>query len=605
MAQENSTPQPSKEEVMLKQAISAIESGNQPAAREILTNLLKAYPNNPDYWVWLSAAMETQKESLYCLQAALKIDPTHLSARRGLSLVGGTTLAVDDVLPPFPMNHPNLWEAKYKQTLNTAPNIFANPAARMMIVMGISALVLIGIVIGVIVINTTKKTATQMAVMGTARPTVTAYPTKSGQNAVPATAIKPLSEFLIVTYTPTPIYAATPHGDAAGDSYNGAMHAYKKGQWENVAIMMAQVATAQPGSADALYFIGEANRLSGKYSDAISYYNSAIEANPLFAPSYLGRARTNMAVNNLSQVQADLDRAIKNDPNFAEAYLERGIYYLNKPDTKAAQTDLEHAASLQESPLVEINLARVLLARNENVAALEAAKLANEMDVTMLEGYLVLGMAYRANNQIDQAVGVLETYLKYEPTNAEAFAMLGAAYLGREDFVNAQENLDKALKLNPNNADTYFWMGQTALALKENDLALKNYQKARDMNPDSFDVSEGLAKAHMALDEYNNSYIVISKVEKMATKPAMRARFLFIRAQSLDQLKERSAALRDWTELMSLSKDVTTEEMQLLSAKRVAEIKAEIKNALTATITVTVTATPKIGVTSTPTQKKP
>jgi tetratricopeptide (TPR) repeat protein len=208
-------------------------------------------------------------------------------------------------------------------------------------------------------------------------------------------------------------------------------------------------------------------------------------------------------------------------------------------------------------------------------------------------------MAYRANGQVDQAVDVLETYLKYQPDNAEAFAVLGAAYFNRGDYDKAQDNLAQSLRLDKYNADGYFWLGQTYLELKDFAKALVNYQKARDLNPNSFEVGEGLAKAYMAKAEYNNSYIAIIKVEKAAEKPIQRARFLYIRALSLDQLNQPSAALRDWTEIVSLPVEATTDEMRQKAQQRIIELRP------TATPTITVTPTPSTTPTRTPVSALP
>jgi tetratricopeptide (TPR) repeat protein len=563
---------------MLQQAIDAIRAEKFAQARDILKKLLYTDQQNPDYWVWMSAAMETQKERLYCLQSAYKLDPTNAAARRGLTLMGA--LPAGDVLQPFPMNHPRAWEAKLKLAEAKArPKLTSTPAFRLAAMIGIFSLLLIGTAIGVGAINARPR-ATQDA-LGTSRPTVTPYATNSNAAVAAVNTTRPLSYLLSTPYTPTPIYAATPHGEAAGDSYKGAMRAYRNSQWELMGMMMAQVATAQPGSADALYFIGESNRLSGKYPEAIDYYKAAIAVNSNFAPSYLGRALANMKVKSPRNVLEDLNKAIALDPNYAEAYLDRGLYYQSKQNLKAAQADLQQAKTLNDSPLVELNLARILLAQQDNASALEAAKLANQMDVTMLDSYLVLGMAYRANGEIDQAVEVLETYLTWQPDNAEAFAILGAAYYNRGDYARAQENLEKSLNLDRYNADGYFWLGQTYLELKDTDKALVNYQKARDLNPSSFDVSEGLAKAYMARAEYNNSYIVINKIEKAAEKPVQRARFLYIRAISLEQLNQPAAALRDWTEIVSLPVDATTDEMRQMAQQRIIALQPTVTPTVT------------------------
>lgn len=589
MLPDSNPPELSPEDLMLQQAVEAIRKEQFAQARDILTKLLRVDQQNPDYWVWLSAAMETQKERLYCLQTANQMDPTNSAARRGLILMGA--LPADETLTPFPMNHPRPWEAKVKLTEDQdKPSEFkkmtGSAGFRLGAVIGLGVLVLIGVVIGLGVVLS-KAPAILVGLTGTPRPTVTAYATNSNQsNVIPATA-RPLADMLLTPYTPTPIYAATPHGEAASDSYKGAMRAYKNGQWDMVAIMMAQVATAQPGSADALYFVGEANRQSGKNQEAIDSYDLAIGINANFAPSYLGRARANQALGNTKNILVDLNTAISLDPNYAEAYMQRGLYYYNKHDLPAARADLEQASSLSQSPLVEINLARVLLAQEENAAGLEAAKRANQMDVTMLEGYLVLGMAYRANGKLNEAVDLLETYLKYQPDNAEAFAVLGAAYYNRGEYDIAKKNLQQAIRFDKFNWEGHFWLGQTNMALKDYDTAQTNFRAALLYNPDSFDAGEGLAKSYMAKGEYNNSYIAIIKVEQLAKTDKERARFVYIRALSLDQLNQPDAAYRDWSEILSLPFEATTSAMREKAKLRVLELRSPTPKPPTATVTST------------------
>lgn len=558
-------PEPSPEDILFLQAVEAIRQEKFAQAREILTNLLRTAQDNPEYWVWLSAAMETPKERLYCLQTAYKLDPTHAGARRGLVLLGALPPA--ETLKPFPMSHPRPWEAKIKladeKPKETGLKRFTNnPAYRLGALAGVGALLILGTLVGVGFFLNSRPVATPVAI-GTSRPTVTAYATNSNQAAAAQAAFQPLAELVLTPFTPTPVYAATPHGEAAGDSYKGALNAYNKGQWELVGIMMEQVATSQPGSADAVYFMGEARRMSGQYQDAVDYYKLAIEVNANFAPSYLGRARANLALNPKKNVIDDLNRAIELDANYVEAYLERGLFYFKqKRDYKAALTDLEQASALNASPLVELNLARVLLALEENEAALEAAKRANEMDVTMLDGYLVLGMAYRASGQVDQAVEVLETYLKYQPDNAEAFAVLGSAYYARGDFETALKNLKQAVRLDKTNAEGYFWLGQTYLEQQDYPNALSNFQISLRLRPESFEAGEGAAKAYMGQGEYNNSYIAIIKVEQYIKTEVQRARFLYIRALSLEQVSQPDAAYRDWTAILALPPEAVTAEMR-------------------------------------------
>ena len=125
------------------------------------------------------------------------------------------------------------------------------------------------------------------------------------------------------------------------------------------------------------------------------------------------------------------------------------------------------------------------------------------------------------------------------------------------------------------------------MGLKDYDNALTGFRAALQYNPDSFDAGEGLAKAYMARGEFNNSYIAIIKVELLAKTDAERARFLYIRALSLDELNQPDAAYRDWSEILSLPVDATTDEMRQKAQIRVVELRSPTPEPLTPTATKT------------------
>ena len=121
---------------MLREAMNALRMGDRARARDLLTRLLKTDQKNPTYWVWLSAAVDTQKERLYCLQMALQADPQKCAAKRGLILLGA--LPPDDSVPPFPINRPRLWEEKLTipQEPKEKKRGWANPVVRLFVILG-------------------------------------------------------------------------------------------------------------------------------------------------------------------------------------------------------------------------------------------------------------------------------------------------------------------------------------------------------------------------------------------------------------------------------------------------------------------------------------
>src|SRR3990172_3989300 len=98
------------EDTMFQQAVDALREGDKAKAKDLFTQLLKSDQNNPQYWIWLSATVDSTKERIYCLQTALQLDPENAAAKRGLVLMGA--LPPDESIQPFPLNRPRLWEEK-------------------------------------------------------------------------------------------------------------------------------------------------------------------------------------------------------------------------------------------------------------------------------------------------------------------------------------------------------------------------------------------------------------------------------------------------------------------------------------------------------------
>ena len=82
------------EDTIFQEAMSAIQAGEKNRARDLLTRLIKTDPSNAQYWMWMSAVVETSRELTFCLKETLKRDPQNATARRGLIIQG--------ILPPDP-----------------------------------------------------------------------------------------------------------------------------------------------------------------------------------------------------------------------------------------------------------------------------------------------------------------------------------------------------------------------------------------------------------------------------------------------------------------------------------------------------------------------
>jgi tetratricopeptide (TPR) repeat protein len=588
------------EDTMLQEAIQALHQKDRARARDLLTRLLKTDQNNATYWVWMSAAVDTQKERQYCLQTGLKLDPGNAAAKRGLILLGA--LPPDDSILPFPLNHTRLWEEKLAIQEEEKPKKrgWANPLVRLAVAIG-GAVILIGLVLLGVMLP--RGEGARLLQTPTHHPTATATLTPSFtplfRTPTPTFSAKtPLWMLLPATYTPTPLYVTTKHPVTSSDAYSAAIRYFKQGDYQNAINLMQQVLVIEPGAADAYYYIGESYRFLGNNAKALDAYNAAVQINANFAPGYLGQAMALEALDFETDVMGYLDQAIQLDPQFAAAYLERGMQRINHGDPQAALDDLVRVISLSPgSPLVYLYLAQAQMALGRYDQALESAKKANELDITLLPAYLVLGQAYSVTGQLEQAVGALQTYTLYQPNDLSALIILGAAFNAVGDYKAAIFALDRAIGMDKKLTEAYYQRGMANLGLEELDLAEQDFKTAVANDPFDFDSHLGLARVYLLQGHAGEAYSQIERNARPLVKndQSLQAQADYWEAISLEQLGETKAAEHYWHNLLVLPPDfVLSKEVVPADWRAQAGQRLEITPSPTATPKLTPTVTPKV-----------
>lgn len=585
-------------DTMFQDAVDALRRGDKARAREILTLLLKTDQKNPTYWVWLSAAMETQKERVYCLQTALNLDPQNGTAKRGLILLGA--LPPDETIQPFSLNRPRIWEEKLllaseKPKEKGFKAMRNNPAFRLagitLLGLGLCAAVVFGFVLP----RQTTIRPTQTNTPGPS-PTFSATPTLFGATAPPTSVPKsgqtPLAALLPATYTPTALYVNTPRAPQSVDQYRLAKAAFEKGDWDLFIQNMQLIAQSEPESADVQYYIGEAYRFKGESSAAIKAYNAALQIDPEFGAAYLGLARARLLGDPGLNVEFLFDEAIKRDPNFPEIYIERAHYFIYNKKYKDALKDLDRANELRpDSPQIYLAYAETYLALGDRQQALEAAKKAYSLDITMLPVYRMLGDLYIENEEYVSGLDALLLYVAYVPDDPEAFALIGKAYFAQKDYRSAVEYFDKAYRLSPRGLRKYYvYRGTAHLELGNIEQAVSDLEDAVNYDETSFDANYGLVRAYYIQEKFGSAFLKVTTINSLAKTKQQIALALYWRALIQEKRGETKAAIKDWQELLGMDAAVMTAEMRAEALKHL-------------TTLVTPTNTPKGGIpTGTPTR---
>jgi len=563
------------EDIMLQEAIQAIQQGRKSRARDVLTRLLRADQANAQYWLWMSAAVETTKERAYCLQTVLRLQPQHEAARRGLVLLGLMRPEPRQAATPLV---PRPWQVETLQHVaSETAGAGRSAVLRLAAILGAGMLfvaLLLGGLLGVG--NRSQRLATRPTKTPGPPPTFTYTPTfvrtpRPEQNTPtpPTSGPAPLWALLEATYTPTPLYVNTPH--PLSEDYRLAQRAFARGDLQTALIHFRSAARAEPNAPDLPYYLGEVLRLMGDYPAALEAYATALQLNPAFAPAYLGQARLNLALDPQANVSQDLEKAIEYDPNLGEAYLERAAFLLARGEVESALADLEVAETLlPQSPLTALYQARASLLQGDDPRALEQARRAYNADRTLLPAYLTLGLAALANADYDTASQVLQIYVQYAENDPQGWLALGQAYarfrgeqqaylefssLDAEAAEQAQRAFARALELDKRLASGYLYRALLYLAQDQGQKAVNDLMAARRLDSRSFAINLGLGRALLSAGRLADALTQMESCQKLAQDEQQRAAVYYWHAAvNLARGQPRLAA-DDWQALLDLPQE--------------------------------------------------
>lgn len=607
------------EDVMLNEAMEAVRQGQRARARDLLTRLLRADQSNPQYWLWMSAVVDSAKEQAYCLQTAQKLDPGNSAIRRGL-VVTGTSPADQNVAPQPPVRRKWTVEAMEEPPTGLKA-IWANRVVRIVFFAVVSVLVVGLILLGIfgagrrqaaVAVRPTKTpgppptyTLTPTTIGGKATALTTPSPAYSGP--------KPLWMLLEATYTPQPRYVNTPH--PISEAYRAGQRAYERGDLPSALTFFKQASQVDLNAPDILYYIGEVEGALGNQQAALDAFDQAIVRSSAFAPAYLGRARASLALNPQADIGADLQAALERDPALVDAYIELAAYNLARGDVDGALQSLDVAEQLNpQLPRVPMIRSQALLLKGDEVQALELARDAHGRDLTLLPAYLALGQAALANEEYQEAVQALETYLDYAVNDADGWMALARSYAGmsepdqayvellpkldEQDFEAALEAFDRAIELNEELPELYLYRGLLYLAAGEGQPAVNDFVSARKLDTKSFAINLALGRALLVAGRARGAYDQIGGSDDLAQTDLELAALYYWRALAGEELRLDAKVIADWEALLDLPQNSLPQGWVQMAKGHL----AALTSTATPTVTKTVQSTPTATASRTPTR---
>lgn len=133
----------------------------------------------------------------------------------------------------------------------------------------------------------------------------------------------------------------------ANDNVNVAALYIMKNECEKALEHLNVALESDPRNLHALYNKGYALNLLDKYSEALPYFDRALQINP-FAAVYANRALAKFKTGSIEEGLKDVELALKMDKNNAYAHRNLGIYHFDKEEYTVALKEFETAKELDK-----------------------------------------------------------------------------------------------------------------------------------------------------------------------------------------------------------------------------------------------------------------
>jgi tetratricopeptide (TPR) repeat protein len=328
-------------ERLLSAGISALKSGDNARARDLLGQAIRRNPRDERAWLWLSGAVDTDAERRQCLERVLTLNPHNAAARNGLAMLAAaadapvaalTPPSIAPTIPPAappparaiaatpvvapPPAPPSLADIGPPMAVDPLASLRPTSARQKVNPRMAAAIALACVVVAIGALLVARRfggsssagqpTAAAIAVAATATPTRLPTPTRARPTQT-------------ATATPT----ATPSATAAP--------------------------TSTPSAADKLVLEGLEKAQRKDYQGAIVLYNRALARDPQNTEAFFQRGQARDGLGNPQSAIKNYTLVLQIDPNHGAAYSARGDARLKLKDRTGALEDYQHAADIYAS----------------------------------------------------------------------------------------------------------------------------------------------------------------------------------------------------------------------------------------------------------------
>jgi putative PEP-CTERM system TPR-repeat lipoprotein len=267
----------------------------------------------------------------------------------------------------------------------------------------------------------------------------------------------------------------------------------------------------EPSNKIGLYTLAEIQITENDKDAAIRTYNDIVRYYPSEIGAYFKKGILYLEKEKGDEALLESNKLIKDFPKRPEGYRLRGIVLFYKKNFNDATIALQKSIALQPHVASYYFLGLCHFYKNELEQAMGHLQSALDINPSFVQARIVKALIHLKKNRVDDAIAEIKKVLETDETNAIAHNILGSAFMAKGLYTNGLEELNKAIENDPKLIDTYIKKGFFELSkgrLKEAETELKT---AVRVNPDLLYSRVLLASSLIRQNEYGKALKILQE----------------------------------------------------------------------------------------------
>ena len=290
--------------------------------------------------------------------------------------------------------------------------------------------------------------------------------------------------------------------------FSNAYELHQKGQINEAESCYREVLKLQPNHFDALQLLGTLFAQKKDSAQSLTYFDKAIEINPLNASVFNNRGIVLMDLKEPRLAVESYNKAIELKSDYPEVHSNKGnaLQALNLP-TDAVKS-YEHSIALRPQFADTYNsLGVVLHSIDFFIPALSNFNRAALINPNFVQTYYNAARSYKELGDLRNALTLYDHAIKLNVNYLDAYNNKGNVLLELEQYDQALDCFDKALLINSQAPHLHNNKGNVFKELKKFNEALLCYQTALQIYPSYSDAHNNMGNLMQELNRFQDALI--------------------------------------------------------------------------------------------------